>query len=90
MHGEFAGRVKDHPKLKTIRQTGTILAMEWQTGGDTSYFNSLRDTLYLYFLAAGIILRPLGNIIYILPPYCISNSDLTYIYDKIEQALDEL
>jgi adenosylmethionine-8-amino-7-oxononanoate aminotransferase len=90
MHNEFSARIKNHPKLKTIRQTGTILAIEWQTGDDTSYFNSLRDTLYLYFLEAGIILRPLGNIIYILPPYCISNSDLAYIYDKIEQALNEL
>ena len=86
-HREFALKIKGHPKIKTIRQTGTILAMEWQTGDDTSYFNSLRDTLYLYFLAAGIILRPLGNIIYILPPYCITDAELHYIYSKIEEAL---
>jgi adenosylmethionine-8-amino-7-oxononanoate aminotransferase len=88
LHSEFASKIKDHPKVKNIRQTGTILAMEWQTGNDTSYFNSLRDTLYYYFLEAGIILRPLGNIIYILPPYCITTAELTYIYSKIEQALE--
>ena len=89
-HQKFALKVKDHPKIRTTRQTGTILAMEWETGSDTSYFSSLRDRLYQYFLEAGIILRPLGNIIYILPPYCITDEQLSYIYSKIESALDEL
>jgi adenosylmethionine-8-amino-7-oxononanoate aminotransferase len=89
-HAQFAERVKHHPKIKTVRQTGTIIAMEWETGDNTSYFNSLRDRLYHYFLNAGIILRPLGNIIYILPPYCITDADLNYIYSKIEQALGEI
>jgi adenosylmethionine-8-amino-7-oxononanoate aminotransferase len=90
LHRDFGEKIKGHPKVKTIRQTGTIFAMEWETGSDTSYFNSLRDVLYNYFLDAGIILRPLGNTIYILPPYCITNDELAYIYDKIEQALNEI
>lgn len=90
MHGSFADKIRNHPKIKTVRQTGTILAMEWETGDNTSYFSSLRDKLYHYFLAAGVILRPLGNVIYILPPYCITNEQLSYVYSKIEQALEEL
>ena len=90
MHTLFLQKIKNHPKIKTIRQTGTILAMEWETGNDTSYFSSLRDTLYNYFLNAGIILRPLGNIIYILPPYCITNDELAYIYSHVERALTEI
>ena len=90
MHSEFAEKIKHHPKIKTTRQTGTILAMEWETGSNTSYFSSLRDKLYTYFLKAGIILRPLGNIIYILPPYCVTNTELNYIYSKIEQALHDV
>lgn len=90
LHSSFAEKIKHHPKIKTTRQTGTILAMEWETGSNTSYFSSLRDRLYSYFLNAGIILRPLGNIIYILPPYCITNDELNYIYSKIEQALEEI
>jgi adenosylmethionine-8-amino-7-oxononanoate aminotransferase len=89
-HAQFGKKIKHHPKIKTVRQTGTILAMEWETGDNTSYFNSLRDKLYQYFLAAGIILRPLGNVIYILPPYCITDDELQYVYNKIEQALQEL
>ena len=89
-HKQFALRIKHHPKIRTIRQTGTILAMEWETGSNTSYFSTLRDRLYLFFLDKGVILRPLGNILYILPPYCITNDELNYIYSKIEQALEEL
>lgn len=89
-HAAFALLVKDHPRIKAIRQTGTILAMEWETGNDTSYFSTLRDTLYQYFLNAGIILRPLGNVLYILPPYCITNTQLNYIYSTIQQALQTL
>lgn len=89
-HKAFAQKIYGHHSLKTTRQTGTILALEWKTRDDTSYFSSLRDKLYHYFLAKGIILRPLGNIIYILPPYCISDDELNYIYKSIEQALDEI
>lgn len=87
-HQEFRSRIKGHPKIKNIRQTGTILALEWVTADNTSYFNQLRDNLYNFFLEQGIILRPLGNIIYIMPPYCISNEQLAFIYKKIEEALE--
>lgn len=89
-HKQFALKINGHPQIRSTRQTGTILALEWETGTDTSYFNSLRDKLYNYFLQAGIILRPLGNVIYILPPYCISDEQLGYIYSKIETALEEI
>ncbi|MES2266167.1 MAG: adenosylmethionine--8-amino-7-oxononanoate transaminase [Bacteroidota bacterium] len=89
-HEAFAEKVKGHKSIKAIRQTGTILALEWETGNNTSYFSGLRDKLYYYFLERGIILRPLGNIIYILPPYCITDTELDYIYTTIGQALDEI
>jgi adenosylmethionine-8-amino-7-oxononanoate aminotransferase len=87
-HKDFATKIASHKKVKCVRQTGTILAIEWDTAGQTSYFNGLRDKLYHFFLDQGIILRPLGNIIYIMPPYCIKNEDLDYIYTKIEEALE--
>ncbi|CAM3647698.1 adenosylmethionine--8-amino-7-oxononanoate transaminase [Mucilaginibacter galii] len=89
-HREFAMKLQGHPRIKEVRQTGTIIAIEWETGNDTSYFSNLRDSLYQYFLSAGIILRPLGNIVYILPPYCITNEQLGYIYSTIQQALDTI
>ncbi|MBC8052325.1 MAG: adenosylmethionine--8-amino-7-oxononanoate transaminase [Sphingobacteriaceae bacterium] len=88
-HRDFALKVISNKKLRDVRQTGTILALEWETDGSSSYFSGLRDNLYSFFLKEGIILRPLGNIIYILPPYCISNQQLDYIYSKIEEALEK-
>lgn len=89
-HAEFAQKLEGHPKLKAVRQAGTILAMEWETGNDSSYLSELRNRLYLYFLERGIVLRPLGNILYILPPYVISNDDLDYIYQTIIEALNDI
>ncbi|MBP6386078.1 MAG: adenosylmethionine--8-amino-7-oxononanoate transaminase [Pseudarcicella sp.] len=81
---------KKMPFLREIRQQGTILALEIETGESTSYFHSIRDIAYNYFIEKGILLRPLGNIIYILAPYCISDDDLDKVYTTIESFFDFL
>lgn len=86
-HQQFAAKIRTNPKFKNVRQQGTILAMEFNTGNSTSYFNNLRDTLYNYFLDKNILLRPLGNVLYILPPYCITKEELQSIYNAIEEFL---
>ncbi|MDR0229214.1 MAG: adenosylmethionine--8-amino-7-oxononanoate transaminase [Flavobacteriaceae bacterium] len=87
-HSVFIERLKKHPNVLDARQCGTIFAMEWKTSEETSYFSDMHDILYPFFLERGILMRPLGNIIYLVPPYCISEEDLFYIYDCIEEALD--
>lgn len=89
-HSDFLSQLKGHPKIKDVRQQGTILALEWKVESDSSYFSELRDQLYPYFLSKGILLRPLGNIIYLVPPYCILEEDLQYIYKEILTALELL
>ena len=88
-HAEFLTKLQSHPKVQEVRQTGTILAIEWKSKAGTSYFNAFRDQLYPFFLEHGILLRPLGNVIYILPPYCMSDEDLEYIYSVILLALNQ-
>ncbi|CAM4342130.1 adenosylmethionine-8-amino-7-oxononanoate aminotransferase [Pedobacter westerhofensis] len=87
-HEAFLEEIKDHRKVAAVRQTGTIIAVEWKTGTGTSYFSDLRNQLYDYFMDKRILMRPLGNIIYILPPYCISDEDLDKIYTEIINALE--
>lgn len=87
-HEGFRSKIENHPRAKNVRQRGTILAVEFQTGSDTSYFNNIRDQLYDYFLDKGILLRPLGNVIYIMPPYCITDEELQKVYDAIYAALE--
>jgi adenosylmethionine-8-amino-7-oxononanoate aminotransferase len=54
---------------------------------DAGYFSKLRPKLYKFFIEAGVLLRPLGNVIYVLPPYVISESDLHLIHDRIAESL---
>jgi len=89
-HRAFREEIAGWAKVKDVRQRGTILAIEWSHAASTSYFSELREVLYPFFLERGILLRPLGNIIYLVPPYCISDEDLDYIYATIKEALTVL
>lgn len=89
-HKHFVQANLNHPKLQTIRQLGTILALEIKTSEETHYLNSLNSTINDWFINNGIILRPLGNIIYVLPPYCITSKELDYIYKQLITFLNEL
>lgn len=79
-----------HKKIKNVKMIGTILAIEVQQEEGTSYFNSLRNILYQAFLQKNILMRPLGNVIYIMPPYIISKEELTYVYTTITEILDQI
>lgn len=87
-HAAFRAKIIAHPALRRVQQTGTIIAMEFATPEGTSYFNNLRDKLYYFFLERGILLRPLGNVIYILPPYCMTEEQLEEVYLAIEECLE--
>lgn len=87
-HQEFAAIMADNPKVTAIRQTGTIIAMDINSSEDTGYANSIRKELYREFLNEGVLLRPLGNVIYILPPYCIEDAQLDKIYGTIVKVIN--
>ncbi|MBU2062511.1 MAG: adenosylmethionine--8-amino-7-oxononanoate transaminase [Bacteroidetes bacterium] len=87
-HLAFQAIIKQHDKVKTTRVLGTIFALEIKTDGAASYYGSLRNKLYDFFIENGVILRPVGNIVYILPPYIITDSQLEKIYQVVEQVLE--
>lgn len=87
-HLAFEQHLKNHPKIKSTRVLGVIFALEIKTDGKQDYYGNLRNKLYSFFINKGIILRPVGNIIYILPPYIISDMHLEKIYKTIEEALE--
>jgi len=89
-HNAFLQKIKNHKALIDARQLGTIIAFEVKTEENTNYLNSLSERISAFFISKGIILRPLGNIVYVLPPYCIKDEDLDYIYESIEVFLEEL
>ena len=89
-HQLFAERIADNPKVENARALGTIVALDIKSPEGTSYFNSKRNSLYEYFLKEQILLRPLGNTLYILPPYVITEEELDRVYQKIETLLENL
>jgi adenosylmethionine---8-amino-7-oxononanoate aminotransferase len=89
-HQTFAVNLKSDSRVENVRQLGTILAFDVKAEANTSYTNPIRDRLYHHFLEQGVLLRPLGNIVYVLPPYCITEGQLNQVYSAIETALDEV
>ena len=87
IHAERLAAIKGHPAVGDVRAIGTVAVIELRAD-DAGYMSSLKPKLYQFFINAGILLRPLGNIIYVLPPYAISAADLNYIHDRIAEALD--
>lgn len=86
-HENFSAKWGLHQKLKRCEVLGIILALEYRSESN-SYFQSLRNKLYYFFLNKGILLRPLGNVLYILPPYCIQPDELDFIYESIILTLE--
>jgi len=90
MNKKFADKIKNHASVTDVRTMGTILAIELKTEAGTSYFSNLRDYLYNFFMTRKILMRPLGNIIYIIPPYCTTSDQLHTTYTAIEELLKTL
>ncbi len=87
---EYGSSLSGHSKIRDVRTLGTILAIELGTDESTAYENSLRGKIYPYFMKRDILLRPLGNVLYVLPPYVITDDQLDTIYKTISEFLDTL
>lgn len=87
-HIEFAKKMDAHPMIKSARVLGVIMALDLNV--DVQRYGGLRDKFYKFYMDQGIFLRPLGNTVYILAPFVISDEELTQIYNSIEQSLEVL
>lgn len=85
-HQEFNERIKNHPKVKETRQLGVIYALDLNV--EMERYGDLRYQLFNFFMENGVCLRPLGNTIYILAPYVITDKQLQKVYSIIEKALN--
>lgn len=88
LHQQFNARIKTHPKVKSTRQLGIIFALDLNIKMER--YGNLRDKIFNHFMDDGIFLRPLGNTIYILAPFVITDKELEKIYNSIEVLLDTL
>jgi len=89
IHAERLARLRGFHQVGDTRQIGTIAALELRAD-DPGYLSSMRPKLYNFFLEHGVLLRPLGNVVYVLPPYVISPEDLHRVHDVIVEAIQTL
>jgi len=76
-------------RFKNVRRTGTITALELEVR-DAGYLAGIGPRLLAFFGSRNLLLRPLGNTIYVMPPYCVTEADLGEIYAAIRDAADGL
>lgn len=86
-HKEFDQELKENPMVRNRRQIGVIYAFELAVTMER--YGNLRDRLFRQFMDRGVFLRPLGNTLYILPPYVISHEQLQQVYSSILEVLGE-
>jgi adenosylmethionine-8-amino-7-oxononanoate aminotransferase len=72
-------------RFQNVRRLGTIAALDLKVA-DPGYLAGLGPELTAFFHARGILLRPLGNTIYVMPPYCVTAAELDLVYDAIGAA----
>ena len=85
-HRRRLGRLDGHPRVARPRVIGTVAAVDLTGGG--SYLDPIGPQLAAFALASGVLLRPLGNVVYVLPPYCVTDEDLDRIYEVIVRFLE--
>jgi adenosylmethionine---8-amino-7-oxononanoate aminotransferase len=81
--------LENHPDLTNLRQTGTITAFDLITSGE-GYFVEIGPRILRECLAKNILIRPLGNTIYLMPPYCITEDELAEAYATLRFVLGKL
>jgi adenosylmethionine---8-amino-7-oxononanoate aminotransferase len=75
------------PHIRNVRTCGTIAALEIASGAD-GYLSQLAPRLMRHFRDRDLLLRPLGNTVYVMPPYCIDDQDLDACYAAIGEAAE--
>jgi adenosylmethionine---8-amino-7-oxononanoate aminotransferase len=80
-------KLDNRRSIKNARQLGTILAFEIVNGKD-EYLNAISATVIKNALQQGVYLRPLGNTVYIMPPYCITRNELRKVYESVISATE--
>jgi adenosylmethionine---8-amino-7-oxononanoate aminotransferase len=86
IHRERMRELAGKTGVTNARILGTIAALELRAD-DAGYLSRVRSQLYGFFIENGVLLRPLGNVVYVVPPYVITADELHHIYDVIVKSI---
>jgi adenosylmethionine-8-amino-7-oxononanoate aminotransferase len=87
MHRERLAPFRSDARFANIRQTGTIAALDLKVTS-SGYLSGVGPRLRAFFRERDLLVRPLGNVIYLMPPYCATSDDLDRAYAAIAEAAD--
>lgn len=87
-HLAFVEKLTENDKVENVRVLGVILAFEIKTDSNKDYYGGFRQKLYDFFIQNQLILRPVGNTVYVLPPYVVTDEQLERIYEVLLRATD--
>lgn len=85
-HARHLEAIRDRPGVRTTRQIGTIGVVELEA--PPGYLSEIGRELGAFALEQGVLLRPLGNVVYCLPPYCTTDTQIARVYDVISRFLN--
>ncbi|WP_095204538.1 adenosylmethionine--8-amino-7-oxononanoate transaminase [Mesorhizobium carmichaelinearum] len=85
MQARKIARFKGDARFENVRTTGTIAALDLSVG-KAGYLAEVGPRLRAFFLERELLVRPLGNVIYVLPPYCVTSDELDRLYATIDEA----
>jgi adenosylmethionine---8-amino-7-oxononanoate aminotransferase len=89
MQEQRIGPFRADARFENVRRAGTITALDLKAR-DKGYLAGIGPKLQAVFNSGNLLLRPLGNTIYVMPPYCVTAADLNEIYAAIQDAADAL
>ena len=89
LHSLGLDRFRDDRRFTNVRQIGSIAALDLASG-ETGYLAAIGPRLYRNFLSRNLLVRPLGNTIYIMPPYCSEANELDMVYQAIADVIGEM
>ncbi len=87
MHAERLVRFRTDPRFRNVRQSGTVAALDLDVRS-SGYLSDVGPRLRAFFRERNLLIRPLGNVIYLMPPYCVTAAELDLAYDAIAEAAD--
>jgi adenosylmethionine-8-amino-7-oxononanoate aminotransferase len=89
---QLAARFKTHPNILDVRQTGMIVALELVKNKASKQPFPWQDRrglqIHRYALSKGVLLRPLGDVVYFMPPYVINAEELALMFDVAWAAIE--
>ena len=92
LEGIFRERLAHLSGLATVREVrgiGALAVVELEPQAQAGYLDSQGPQLYRAFLDRGLLLRPLGNVLYFLPPYVITDAQVHWVFDNITEVLGQ-